>query len=174
MLVVLLGCSTALLTTAGPNTVLIKSNGDKEFVGADPLLFFRWDAPDEGSVIRLWLDSSLDVESTISPITDNPKVRRIHYTVELEGPTGMGGGLRFHHFLKSEKADGNSRTAHFAIKDFVRSELYELNEANSKELARFYNPVRQSNEFEAFIRARLQPKIAQTGHTIKSISFEIE
>lgn len=80
---------------------------------------------------------SIRVSSRVFPITDNPKVRRIGYQITVEGKDWQ---KFFDTIGDKESWDGESANS-IAMEERVRFLLYEFNNAHSKELANFYNPL---------------------------------
>ena len=100
--------------------------------------------------------------SSVQPITDNPKVRRLHYEAMVQvtdpvvfmqtcGP--MPGQV--------DTAAGNLQR----LKDTLGYQLFEFNNARSKDLAKFYNPLstEQTKELESMLRNHLDEALKPKG-----------
>ncbi len=88
------------------------------------------------------------VSMNCSPVTENPKVRNLRYVVIIKTKSSPEDGLAFF-----ERPEG--------IKDigaWLEKQLYDMNEFESKELAKFYNPrdEGQQTSFEALVRKFLE------------------
>jgi len=105
--------------------------------------------------------------SRLNPITPNPKVRHLTFNVHAR----MGGStdrlLRLWHFLPRPNSLG--------WQDALESELYEFSEANSQELATFYNPLDkvQQDRFYALVARALGPFLAKSGLMLDGASFSV-
>ncbi|MEK7575352.1 MAG: hypothetical protein AAB511_03955 [Patescibacteria group bacterium] len=104
------------------------------------------------------------IKMSVSPITENPKVMRIGYTIEIQTVPNVSGFVRIWKeggFTKAEK--------------FVEMQLFDFQFAHSRELAKFNNPLRseQQNEFRKLVLEFLKPKIEDSGIKIRSINFNL-
>lgn len=116
-----------------------------------------WEAVD----IAPWQRS---VTMHLNPITTNPKVRNLIYKVEISGGATLQECVSLHLWQKR-----NGRSAD----DWLRYQLYELNEAKSREMSQFYNPcdTSQQAEFRKLVEDWLPP--IPPGVNIVSISFRL-
>ncbi|MFA4954059.1 MAG: hypothetical protein WC641_02000 [Patescibacteria group bacterium] len=100
--------------------------------------------------------------SSVQPITDNPKVRRLHYEamVQVTDPAVFmqtcGPMLG-----QADTVSGNLQR----LKDTLGYQLFEFNNARSKDLAKFYNPLslEQTKELESMLRAYLDETLKPKG-----------
>ncbi len=111
-------------------------------------------------------------QRSVTPITDNPKARRITYGVSIE-MTNPG------KFFLYESGRWGKRDKYEIAKevgDAVDFWLYEFNDKHSKELAKFYNPLdrAQVKEFEELLLPWLNDKINREGLRAKSLSFTVD
>jgi len=115
------------------------------------------------------LPVSIDVESRVAPITENPKVRNLAYVVRtrLTDPRAYAVALSL--------SDDNHNLQRAS--DVVLSELYEFNNAQSKALASFYNPkdVRQTNGLAELLKREINPRLKSKGMEITElVSWDVE
>lgn len=96
---------------------------------------------------RLPLPSS--VRSIVSPITDNPKVRTIEYTVNVE--------ICEESIFISQFGEMSLAQQREQMNGVVQYALYEFNNSESKELAELYNPLNphQTKAFNELINGNL-------------------
>lgn len=166
----ILSCATEIrLVRFDPGTVVLMKSG------ANIIL------PDGG---RLWKDDprlaggyttcyygineGFNCEVALSPITANPKVRRLSYTVPI---------LQTDKGFSPESAIWFARSYDRDCKERVLYWLCEFNERHSKELALFYNPYdpQQQKRFDKLIRQYLEPLVKKEWRgyrEIGPISFE--
>jgi hypothetical protein len=98
-----------------------------------------------------YAQSHFSVPMTISPITPNPKVRRIRYEVQFDS---LGKPEEFLSLLKITEKWGHKAD------QMILYHLYEFNEKHSKEIAEFYNPMdgQQQQKFAALLTDYLLEK----------------
>jgi len=118
----------------------------------------------------------MNVVSKVSPITNNPKVRRLSYTVRVEI-------VDLHDYFNSiglkPKHGTNSLFTENAVifQRTVEYELYEFNNTHSKELAAFYNPLdrKQTADLAALLKQHINPKLVNSGLAIiELVSWQVE
>ena len=127
------------------------------------LSYSSWGAFDWGKTVRI-STSGLEVSSSVTPITENPKVREVSYTVNflVSNPdkyySSFGAGTNFL-WNEADKAVINE------IFRMVRYQLYEFNDLHSGKLAEFYNPLdeKQQQEFEELLVGFLNEKLDDVG-----------
>lgn len=135
---------------------------------------FAW----PGSAFRLPTESWA-IPAEVSPITENPKVRRIHYTVsarmtspELFYRTEERRRLGGYAILAAGKPVSPAAKEIWQLAAFW---TYEFNDGNSAALARFSNPFdpAQQAAFKELVKGWLQEKVAEDGITITVSSFSL-
>src|SRR3989344_6276213 len=96
----------------------------------------------------------------IQPITTNPKVRNLNYSV------GVSVGNTPEDFIAWNRLKVN-------LQNWLEFQLYEFNEAHSRELAEFYNPASREHQlkFQSLLRAFLLPLIKDKGLYLTGSSF---
>ena len=96
----------------------------------------------------------------ITPITPNPKVRKISYKVNFIAKASNKVAFRALSQWVREKFNHFLSPTSYAIEQRLQYELYEFNEANSKEIAEFYNPMdkEQQSRFKELISQFLRAK----------------
>ena len=118
--------------------------------------------------------SSFSITSTETPLTDNPKVREIKYTVAVKiiDPDKF---YRTEERRKMNFSGGLAPLASEEMKRIIRYLLYEFNNFNSQELGQFYNPMepKQQQAFNDFVESWINPKIAEDGIEIKGRGFKL-
>lgn len=110
--------------------------------------------------------------SSFHPITDNPKVRSLRYTIEISTLGGPSG------FLELEKALGPIPDQFSAVKQIetkLRYLQFEFNEKHSKELSAFYNPLDEGQQarFRVLVRDFFESPMMGMGARINGTSFSI-
>ncbi len=100
---------------------------------------------------------------TVTPITENPKVRRLTYAVTSR--------------VVDIKQYYSTIGVTEKVQETVQFHLYEFNNARSKELAEFYNPLdpAQRDRLQEIIKGFMDPRLAPYGIEIKALDgFSIE
>lgn len=121
----------------------------------------------------------ISLEMNCRPITPNPKVRELAYTIRGHF---LGSIEQLKDFLKEfgykhEEMGLESwekwQNLKKGVERFIKFHLYELNETLSTKLGEFYNPFnpQQQAEFKKLVLGFLAPKIENKGITITDISF---
>lgn len=124
------------------------------------------------------------VEMSVAPITENPKVRKIIYAVEVtydEDPTvvsqliDLAAKLGLQNRFKTLKTDSWQDYLNPDIDGIIRYYLYEFNDKHSRELSMLYNPLdlKQQDEFRVLVSAYLMPKIGPYQVSITRTSFNL-
>lgn len=118
--------------------------------------------------------------SSVSPVTLNPKIRPLKYSVNItisdekkfvtEFPEVKEG--RFDRYLNEGNLPGASVVT---VVDAVKYQLLEFNEANSKEISRFFNYLDkdQQADFKKFVEDWINPRLAKSGLSIKCNNFMV-
>jgi len=107
--------------------------------------------------------------SSVTPITDNPKARKITYSVlgmidpDVYFSLGSTGFKDYEGTAKS-------------VNERIQYQLYELNNAHSKELAEFYNPLNpgQQELFKKLVNDFMNERLEGTGISVLCTGFQIE
>jgi len=118
---------------------------------------------------------STTLEGAVQPITDNPKVRHLRYKVEVR----IVDSVLFARSLRLEPGDtcpgvGPMRCQ---LENAVMYEVFEFNNANSRELANFYNPYdpNQTGELQKLLLQKLNPPLLAKGINFKRlVSWSVE
>jgi len=115
------------------------------------------------------------IHMALSPITPNPKVRKLSYKVTVKGLFDDSSKLQL--FLNNMLASGLKLCYNLSkhISSIVKFQLYEMNEKNSKELAGFYNPEdkAQQTSFQKCIAKYINPTLEKIGLEVESASFQL-
>lgn len=118
---------------------------------------------------RISLPLAMSLSSSVQPITENPKVRKLTYTVEIE--------IDPHYYfdgVKDEEEQSNKRNE--AARK-IKYWLYEFNNENSRKLARFYNPLDQwqASQLSIMLRNYLNKpqRLGKYFKVAKVMSFEV-
>lgn len=151
-----------------------------DFPGHTILWQWDWNRLITGNRLADYSIRSAEVIITAHPITENPKVRSLRYTIDADTRKDPSSLLRF------EKA-GNFQSKKYLGEDVnftyqqqvlhrkVKSLLYEFNEANSKELAKLYNPLDNSQQerFRKLVSGFFDSQLDEMGAHITLARFEI-
>ncbi len=116
-----------------------------------------------------------EIEGAVQPITDNPKVRHLKYKLEVTivDPTAFARAVQLTPGQKCP-GDGPNRCQ---LNDAVLYEIYEFNNANSKELAKYYNPYdkNQTSELQKLLNIKLTPPLMAKGiNFVRLVSWSVE
>lgn len=122
--------------------------------------------------------NSFSITSTETPVTDNPKIREIKYTVaaKIIDPDKF---YRIEERRKIKPAYSSFTVGEVTVGKEIRKIisywLYEFNNVNSQELGQFYNPMEpeQQQEFKTLVESWINPKIAKDGIEIKGQGFKL-
>jgi len=152
--------SKSLLLVQEGEVVTIKGTFPKE------ALLWKGDERLQNAMVVSYALQKKTVISRLNPITDNPKVRRLAYSVIIEAfgsPT---------EYLVYRAATGGK----LRLSDWLEFYLYEFNEKYSKELGIFYNPrdEEQQKNFQALLENFLEPYLKDTGVRFKEARFRLE
>ena len=117
---------------------------------------------------------------SVTLLTENPKVRKIQPSIMLE----------LTDYETFFRVDDRQRELHMSygisvseeslfsrkIAWIVRNEMYNFNNAHSKEMAKFFNPLNedQQREYEALVKSDLEPVLAKDGVVVRKVLFSIE
>jgi len=162
--------------TIYPNSALIsRATGKIDQVVKEKLIVWRKSYKRLGlMIIPLKRETTL-ISMEVSPITPNPKVRKIRYTVEVTGIFDDTNKLQL--FLNKMWESGIKLWSEWqkTLTNIVEYQLYELNNANSNELAEFFNPRDESQQarFQKTIAKFLNPTLQKVGLEVKSASFQL-
>ena len=111
----------------------------------------------------------MNISSSVRPITENPKVRKLTYVIRVEIDPR-------HYFDDSQNSEEKENKAVSAAKK-IKYWLYEFNNENSKKLAEFYNPLDpwQVSQLSVMVRSYLnQPeRLGKYLEVVKVVSFEV-
>ncbi len=104
------------------------------------------------------------VTMKLSPITDNPKVRDLKYSIEWDLPADTD--LATWNILIHELSGDDPQT-------YVQRQLYEFDEHNSRELAKFYNPLdeAQQTKFRQLVEGFMRPVFERTQLKLRKVRF---
>jgi len=107
------------------------------------------------------------VRMTARPITVNPKVREIHYSVSFF----TKGSLQNVKNLLDKLSVSQRQSAG----ELIQFHLFNFQEQFSKELAEFFNPLdeEQQRKLSVLVGAFLRPHLANSGITIQSVRFSL-
>ena len=107
----------------------------------------------------------IEKEMCIRPITPNPKVRELIYTVKLTAMGTTEDALAVQRLIKTRGS----------LKGWLKYHLYEFNEAMSSQLAQFYNPEddTQQKQFEQMLAEYLSGVTRNSGVTFVSARFAL-
>jgi hypothetical protein len=105
----------------------------------------------------------------VTPITSNPKVRSLSYdltVVPILTPAGIKNHQTLFFYGKTKERNQNN---------FVTSLLYDFNEEQSKELAKFFNPLKkeQQDGFKNLLEESMGEKLELVGLKIGSAKFRL-
>jgi len=124
----------------------------------------------------LVLAKKTEVEGEVRPITENPKVRHLKYRIEVAIVDPVlfvrSVGLR-----PGASCPDSDRPRDCQLRDTVMYEIYEFNNANSKELAKFYNPYdqHQTEELQRLMLHEFNDALIPKGINFKRlISWSVE
>lgn len=164
IITVLLGWGPRLLVRkfqAGMHDVLMSGNRVLHLLESDEL-YWRWTAIRQGLHAKEFRTRG-QVKTHLHPITENPKVRDLHYDVvtELAGTDQTA----------LQAAYDRWHGGHWSQE--VERILYDINELRSRELSVFFNPLDpdQQERFRAVIEEDLVPRIAPLGLKVSHVSF---
>ena len=119
--------------------------------------------------------------SSVSPITDNPKVRSIKYTlVYLTNDyakllAGVIGSDCFNKATDNGTWVITWKATEQCIDELVQYHLYELDNSQSKQLAGFYNPLsgEQRTAFLSLMKEYLTPRFAPLGLEVTGVEWSV-
>jgi len=118
--------------------------------------------------------------SSVSPVTSNPKIRPLKYSVKIiivdekkfvtEIPETKEG--KFIQYFENGNFPGASVSV---VTNLAKYHLLEFNEANSKKISEFYNYLdsKQQSNFKKLVEGWVNPRLAKSGLSIKCNDFMI-
>ncbi|HBC70546.1 TPA: hypothetical protein DCZ46_01105 [Candidatus Campbellbacteria bacterium] len=118
--------------------------------------------------------------SSVSPVTSNPKIRPLKYSVKIiivdekkfvtEIPEAKEG--KFTQYFENGNFPGASVSV---VTNLAKYHLLEFNEANSKKISEFYNYLdsKQQADFKKLVEGWVNPRLAKSGLSIKCNDFMI-
>ncbi len=169
-LMVVFFCTSILgLSIFVPNKSMIISNDLQEIVHVNQgsvFAIFRNNEILENCKIVSFKKGIIDkIFMSFNPISVNPKVREISYSVELmsiESPEEALNRLKFEKEVRP-------------LKDHLKFWLYEFHEKHGKEIAEFYNPVneKQQQKFSSLLKDFISPHLEKTGVEISNVRFNL-
>lgn len=132
----------------------------------------RWGAFEIGKSRVFNVPEKPIVGSSVTPITDNPKARHITYQVAVE----MVNPEIFFQSLTGRQNKTGLEEVTKEIQEVVKYQLYEFNNAHSRELAELFNPLdpSQVEKLNQMLLPWLNGKIGQQGLAATSVIFEVE
>jgi len=154
---------TVLLDVKG--NILLQISNETPF---GDMLFWKWNLPFNGNYeVFSYSSETLSLTDFSGPhsITENPKVRNIEYSISVEK---YGSAEKLIKFKKDMRRLGLETS-----KEWLEYWLYEFNEAKSKELAKFYNPISQQKDFRKLAEEFLKPHFENAGVSLTDIRFDI-
>lgn len=97
----------------------------------------------------------------LSPVTANPKVRFLHYTISFGTDGTVDSSLALNRIFG--KASDWASSLNTLLSDWLDYQLFELNESLSKDMAAFYNPLepKQQADFKELFSGFLTPRIPE-------------
>lgn len=112
------------------------------------------------------------VASHVKPITANPKVRDLAYTVRAH----VCDDAAFSATLALHNVDEDASATYAFMHDKIRFELYEFNNANSIELGELYNPIDavQNRRLRTALERAIGPSLAADGLCFDLVSWDVQ
>lgn len=106
---------------------------------------------------------------SVTPITDNPKARKISYSVTIDI-------FDLDLYLKKHPLSGEPAILINEVNKRVEYELYEFNNAHSRELGELYNPLdpAQQAKLEELMDGFVTPRLMGEGLRIFVNDFQVE
>lgn len=121
--------------------------------------------------------------SSLNPITSNPKVRRLSYTVTFALPIDQDAIAAYigwsHNTWDTDLVREFQAIPPFRMSDemlsYVEGLLYDLNEKRSKDLSEFFNPKRQSqqDEFQDLVMSEISDDLGKIGLIFIDATFSL-
>ena len=152
----------------GPYALTLDSSGQIKEIFEKEIRFWSWDQRIKGLVSYGQRNFSCSME--VSPITENPKVRRLNYRVQLEASGTPDAFLQLKKFLANLKERGFEN-----IENWIEFQLYEFQEKSSQELGKLYNPLKKAQQqtLLELLREFFQPLLKGTDITVSSTRFSM-
>ena len=170
---------------AGPYTtpVALLVNGVAEL---RPNGMFCWEFGQSYSAVP---SGATSIGGSVRVITENPKVREIHYELNAQ-IADLDAWFAQPHRRKLKQAElhvssfgtawttfkGQPERIEWEISKPVITQLFEFNETHSHELARFYNPLdpKQNEDLKQLLEPWLNERLAVDGIEVSYASFSLE
>lgn len=110
--------------------------------------------------------------SHVKPITVNPKVRDLAYTVTAHVCDDAAFGAT----LASRGVSGDASAVYALIQELVRFQLYEFNNAHSVALGELYNPIDavQNRRLRTLLERAIGPNLAADGLCFSLKSWDVQ
>ena len=181
--VLILGCAIVLVAMASPLYYEFPHPEDEHAlyeIKDDTLIERPWGAFQLGGrtlAVVPTSDQMFEVAGVVKPITENPKVRTISYSVissVVDAKLYLADPKR--HRLTSKAGSPFSPSVQRDVEDLVKYCQYELHEAHSSDLADFYNPLdeEQVAYYGNLISGYLNDCLAPTGvEIVKIIKLDV-
>ena len=150
----------------GSNSTVVTFENDR--VITHPNGLFIW----EGSSNFANLDMGWkSFGSGVSVVTENPKVRRIHYELfaRVKYPADFYIKEYRRSFSRENEADDE-------LRKLVDYQIYDFNNIHSKELAQFYNPLdeEQNKQLKELLESYFNERLAEDGVEVVFQKFSVE
>ncbi|MDO8655541.1 MAG: hypothetical protein Q7R48_04020 [bacterium] len=161
---------------------VFEKDGRLVTVVPDGQALWGWSQLTKGREIAYLSDKyKLYVGMKVQPITANPKVRELAYTVELaisNNAESMSLYVARFGAPSLKMLSQGTHQLYFESEEIgkhVQSLLYEFNEYHSKELSKFYNPFdeKQQQEFGQLLRTYVEKDAARFGLEIREARFSL-
>lgn len=112
------------------------------------------------------------VVSHVKPITSNPKVRDLTYTVQPE----VCDRAQFASALLAHNVGADAIDTRGYVRERVRFALYEFNNAHSVELGELYNPIDavQNRHLRTVLKSAIGPSLAADGLCFDLVSWDVQ
>lgn len=171
-----LGIALGRTVKIGPDTYLIDK---RNFAVSQPAMrpLEVWEKSLSGFVWVKAKDVYREIRMSVSPITPNPKVRTIKYVVNVAAHiVSLEAFRRFLTYTKNEfhLTEAPDDIARY-VGEHVKFWLYEFNNAHSKEIGDFYNPMDPSQQkmFLELVSGFLDEKLQHLEIVVQSATFNI-
>ena len=137
--------------------------------------FWRW-APENGMAAIPFTELATSTEMYVKPISANPKVRELYYTVRFFTGQFAQTIANVWRAVGMPIVNHPSELQEALQKEFgrwLKFQLYEFNEAHSQELAELYNPLDQSQQyrFRKLLEAFLLPRMPAQWEDCLTLSY---
>lgn len=158
-----------LTKTVKSDTLLLDNTGQTIKYYSHPTNLWVWSnewKQVQSNILIVGRKEIVKVGMRASPITENPKVRELRYTVEVSSILGPEGIKDYYEEIIAKKD---------TPKEYLQRLLYDFNERYSSELSEFWNPLRneQQHAFSEMVRSFLQPHLEKAGLRFENASFQL-